>query len=219
MLFRSNQELFRELGVRLELMPSGVSDALGEPGAFMEMTAQLPAHLGDALRNGELAPAPGVGNPIQFVDIMPKTADQRAHLFPADVVATAGLYVYQPDPSTERHPLSLISPANEHTVSSTLGELRPNMARVRMSPDDAHARNIADGDEVRVFNDLGEVQCEAAVTGEVRPGIVALSKGLWSKSTINGATSNALVPDSLTDIGGGACFNDARVQIELLARH
>jgi hypothetical protein len=27
-------------------------------------------------------------------------------------------------------------------------------------------------------------------------------------------TSNALVPDSLSDVGGGACFNDARVQIE-----
>jgi len=39
------------------------------------------------------------------------------------------------------------------------------------------------------------------------------------KSTLNGSTSNALVPDSLTDIAGGACFNDARVQIELLARH
>jgi hypothetical protein len=25
-----------------------------------------------------------------------------------------------------------------------------------------------------------------------------------------------LVPDTLTDIGGGACFNDARVQVEPL---
>jgi hypothetical protein len=48
---------------------------------------------------------------------------------------------------------------------------------------------------------------------------VSLPKGLWAKSTINGSTATALVPDSLTDIAGGACFNDARVQIELLGRH
>jgi anaerobic selenocysteine-containing dehydrogenase len=57
------------------------------------------------------------------------------------------------------------------------------------------------------------------VTPEVPPGTVALPKGLWTKSTFNGATANALVPDSLTDIAGGACFNDARVQVELLGRH
>jgi anaerobic selenocysteine-containing dehydrogenase len=67
--------------------------------------------------------------------------------------------------------------------------------------------------------ELGEVHCEATVTPEVRPGTVSLPKGLWAKSTFNGATANALVPDSLTDIAGGACFNDARVQVALLARH
>jgi anaerobic selenocysteine-containing dehydrogenase len=115
--------------------------------------------------------------------------------------------------------LSLISPASEHTISSTLGQLRPGVARVKIHPDDAHARSIADGDEVRAFNELGDVHCEASVTPEVRPGTVSLPKGLWSKSTINGSTANALVPDTLTDIAGGACFNDARVQIELLGRH
>ena len=30
-------------------------------------------------------------------------------------------------------------------------------------------------------------------------------------------TGTALVPDTLTDIGGGACFNDARVQVASLA--
>jgi hypothetical protein len=48
---------------------------------------------------------------------------------------------------------------------------------------------------------------------------VSLPKGLWARSTFNGSTANALVPDSFTDIADGACFNDARVQVELLARH
>jgi hypothetical protein len=42
---------------------------------------------------------------------------------------------------------------------------------------------------------------------------VSLPKGLWRKHTANGLTANALAPDTLTDLGGGACFNDARVQV------
>ena len=30
---------------------------------------------------------------------------------------------------------------------------------------------------------------------------------------MNGSTANALVADSPTDLGGGACFNDARVEV------
>ena len=30
---------------------------------------------------------------------------------------------------------------------------------------------------------------------------------------MNGATANALVADSATDVGDGACFNDARVEV------
>jgi len=48
----------------------------------------------------------------------------------------------------------------------------------------------------------------------IRPGTISLPKGLWRKHTANGFTANALAPDTLTDLGGGACFNDARVQVE-----
>jgi hypothetical protein len=43
---------------------------------------------------------------------------------------------------------------------------------------------------------------------------VVLPKGLWRKHTANGFTANALAPDSLTDLGGGACFNDTRVDVQ-----
>jgi formylmethanofuran dehydrogenase subunit D len=48
----------------------------------------------------------------------------------------------------------------------------------------------------------------------MRPGVVYLPKGIWSHNTLNGATACALAPDTLTDLGGGACFNDARVQVQ-----
>ena len=86
-----------------------------------------------------------------------------------------------------------------------------------MHPDDAATRGLADNDLVRIFNELGEVHCTLSIVPSIRPGTVALPKGLWRRSTRNGVTGTALVPDTLSDIGGGACFNDARVQVTSLA--
>jgi anaerobic selenocysteine-containing dehydrogenase len=216
---RPNHDVFRELSLRLSLDGGRDVDELGSAGALIDAASRMPRGLGAALAAGEAVEAPAGGLPVQFVDVRPPTADGRVQLCPAGIAPLDGLYQYAADPGRDAWPLSLISPASEHTISSTLGQLRPGVARVKIHPDDAHARSVADGDEVRVFNELGDVHCEASVTPEVRPGTVSLPKGLWSKSTINGSTANALVPDTLTDIAGGACFNDARVQIELLGRH
>ena len=144
------------------------------------------------------------------------THDGKADLYPEalDAEAPAGLYGYQADPATPEFPLALISPASERTITSTLSELPRPEVRLLMHPDDAEARGLADGDAVRVFNELGEVQCNLQVGAWIRTGTVLLPKGLWRKHTANGFTANALAPDTLTDLGGGACFNDARVQVE-----
>jgi anaerobic selenocysteine-containing dehydrogenase len=214
---RSNHELFRALGVRF-----GISDEdeLGEPGALLEAAGRLPKVLGDALLSGQRAVPLGGTNPIQFIDVRPATSDGRIHLYPnALATAEGGPYAYRPDPRSVNYPLSLITPASEHTISSTLGELRPGIVKIKIHPEDAHARNIAEGDSVRVFNELGEVHCDASIGPDVRPGIVSLPKGLWAKNTYNGRTANALAPATLAPTSGGACFNDARVQVELLGRH
>ena len=125
-----------------------------------------------------------------------------------------GLYRYQPDPATDAYPLALISPSSERTISSTLGELPRPDAKLSMHPDDAAARGLEDGDLVRLYNDLGEVHTTLAVVPTMKRGVVSLPKGLWRRSMRNNTTGTSLVPDALTDIGGGACFNDARVQVE-----
>jgi anaerobic selenocysteine-containing dehydrogenase len=155
---------------------------------------------------------------VQFVDVFPKTPDQKVDLFPEALEASApeGLYRYQADPATERYPLALISPASDRTISSTLGELPRPDVRLSMHPADAAARGLADKDLVRVFNELGEVHCELCVSAAMRPGTVSLPKGLWRRSTRNGFTATALAPATLSDLGGGACFNDARVQVASL---
>ena len=48
---------------------------------------------------------------------------------------------------------------------------------------------------------------------DLAEGVVCLPKGLWARHTENGRTANALAPPTLSDLGGNACFNDARVEV------
>jgi anaerobic selenocysteine-containing dehydrogenase len=152
------------------------------------------------------------------VDVFPRTSDQRVHLFSEELEAEAplGLYRFQPDPGSDAFPLALISPASDRTISSTLGELPRPEVKLLLNTIDALARGIEDDDNVRVWNALGEVRCRAQVGAWVRPGTVVLPKGLWRRNTANGFTATALAPATLTDLGGGACFNDARVEVRKL---
>jgi anaerobic selenocysteine-containing dehydrogenase len=213
---RPNPEVFSDLASRL-----GLTEPEEETETLLRVVGRIPGQIGRELLEKGVATPPHDGAPIQFVDVFPLTPDRKVDLFPHALAAQAptGLYGYQPDPATDRHPLALISPASEKTISSTLGELRERAGALQMHPGDAAARGLSQDDPVRVFNDLGEVHCPLAITREIRPGTVCLSKGLWRKSTYNGSTGTALVPDSLTDLGGGACFNDARVEVALLGRH
>jgi anaerobic selenocysteine-containing dehydrogenase len=213
---RPNSEVFSDLASRL-----GIGEAESETDTLLRVAGRLPDGLGAQLMEDGVAPPPFGGVPVQFVDVFPLTPDQKIDLYPAALVEHTGdrLYVYQPDPETGEFPLVLISPASEKTISSTLGELRERAGMLQMHPSDAAQRHLAHGDPVRIFNSLGEVHCPVALNPDMKPGTVSLAKGLWRRSTYNGSTSNALVPDSLTDLGGGACFNDARVEVALLGRH
>ena len=213
---RANAEVFSDLAARL-----GIGEAEEETDTLLRIAGRLPQNLSAELLETGSATPPFGGTPIQFVDVFPLTPDRKIDLFPAalDAGAPAGLYGYQADPASDKYPLALISPASEKSVSSTLAELRQRSAALQMHPSDAQARGLATDDPVRVFNDRGEVQCPVALNADIRPGTVSLPKGLWRKSTYNGSTSNALVPDTLTDLGGGACFNDARVQVASLGKH
>jgi anaerobic selenocysteine-containing dehydrogenase len=214
---RSNADVFGALCARLGLLDA--REPSGELDMMVTVLDQLPPAIGDDLRAGTLPSPPFGVAPVQFVDVFPNTPDRKVDLFPAalDASAPMGLYRFQPDPATEQYPLALISPASDRTISSTLGELPRPDVKLLMHPDDASARGLADTDLVRVFNDLGEVHCTLSVVPSIRPGTISLPKGIWRRSTRNNTTGTALVPDSLTDIGGGACFNDARVQVTSLA--
>jgi len=215
---RSNPEVFGELARRLGLLDAGEAD--NELDMLLQLFKTLPGTVGAQIEQTGRAEPPFGFRPVQFIDVMPKTFDKKVDLFPDTLESEApnGLYTFQPDPASDQFPLALISPASDRTISSTLGELPRPAVALLMHPGDAAARGLKDGDPIKVFNELGEVQCAVKVEATIREGTVSLPKGLWRKSTWNQTTANALVADSPTDLGGGACFNDARVQVARLPK-
>lgn len=212
---RSNNQVCGALLERFGLFREG--DARTDDELVARTFAASPEGAGLAAaiaRDGVAAPPDGE-RPVMFVDAFPGTPDHKIHLVPAalDREATAGLYTYQADPATAAYPLALISPALATQVSSTFGQLRKLPGALEMSPADATARGVSDGDDVRVWNAHGEVRCKVRITPDVRAGVCVLAKGLWRKHTQNGMTANALIPAKFADLGGQAAYNDARVEV------
>jgi anaerobic selenocysteine-containing dehydrogenase len=109
-------------------------------------------------------------------------------------------------PRQDDHPLSLISPASDARISSTLlgaGGAAHEMPDLLVHPDDAQARGLADGGLVRVFNALGTVVLRLRVTDAVARGVVASEKGAWLATSPTGQTISALVSAGCVRGSGG----------------
>ncbi len=152
--------------------------------------------------------------PVQFDTVFPNTPDRKIRLYPSSLGPEP--FRYLEDSCDPRFPLALISPASGKSISSTMAEYNLLDVKLCIHPDDARARGLGEGDAARIYNDLGEVHCKVRIEGRLKPGVVSLPKGMWRKATLNGSLVNALVPDTVTPISGGACFNDARVQVSRL---
>ena len=146
--------------------------------------------------------------PIGFVHVFPQ--NRRVNLAPDHFGADP--YGFQPRESGG-YPLALITPASHKLITSSLGEYNLNELRVTLHPRDASERGLVDGDTVRVFNELGEVVCKLQVSDRIAAGVAMMPKGAWRKASVNGTNPTALCPDHVEPLSGGACFNDARVEI------
>lgn len=79
---------------------------------------------------------------------------------------------------------------------------------VNLSHEDAEARDLEEGDMVRIFNQLGEVQFKVHVTNMMHPGNVEILHG-WEQ-----ANSCLLIDRVFDPISGFPTFKDALCEIE-----
>ena len=95
---------------------------------------------------------------------------------------------------------------------------------VWLSPKDATARGLVDGDIVRVFNDRGSLLAGVRVTDEVRDGVIQIATGAWYDPIDPAADSsldkhgnpNVLTIDKGTSqLGQGPIAHSALVELVL----
>ena len=223
----SNTEMFRRLG-----------RAMGytEPSLFDDddtlLRAALPGIDHDELRDvgWVRAPYPDDGRP--FGDGRFDTPDGRAHLA-SDQLERMGqprVPVYVPPregPSGDidllaDYPLQLLTPKH-HTrfLNSGYSDLPKHGPPeggpfVELVADDAASRGLVDGARARVWNDRASVEVPVRITERLRPGVVAIPFGWWSRHHPDGRIANSLTNDTLTEWGGGVAYSDTLVQVEAL---
>jgi len=118
-----------------------------------------------------------------------------------------------------RFPLAMISPPARNFLNSTFVNVK-SLRAIEQEPVleieavDAAARGIADGDEVRVFNDRGEYRCVARVNERARSGVVHGLGVWWRKYGLDGTNVNELTHQRLTDMGRAPSFYDCLVEVE-----
>ncbi|SDM57439.1 molybdopterin-containing oxidoreductase family protein [Paenibacillus jilunlii] len=123
----------------------------------------------------------------------------------------------RPQPGTA-YPLMFVSPPNHNFLNSTFSnvekhqrmEKRPTL---QIHPEDAAVRGIEEGDELTVYNGRGSVELWAMVTDKMLPGTV-ISQGLWWEGKGHKQRVNVLTPDRLSDMGNGATFFSATVEVK-----
>ena len=118
-----------------------------------------------------------------------------------------------------RFPLSMISPPARNFLNSTFVNVKSlrdieGEPLVEIHPEDAASRGIADGSEVRVFNDRGTHRCKAVISHRARPGVVNGLGIWWRKLGLRGTNVNEVTHQRLTDLGRAPSFYDVLVEVE-----
>ena len=101
-----------------------------------------------------------------------------------------------------------------HTAFSGVGFLRTREGKpfCILHPEDAAKRGLADGDEVRLSNDRGEIGLVLKVSDEIQPGVVLVPGQRPTSEAVSG-TINMLCSDRYTDMGEGATYQSTWLEV------
>jgi anaerobic selenocysteine-containing dehydrogenase len=132
------------------------------------------------------------------------------------------LPTYIPLSGEEKLPFLFVPGPNHNFLNSTFAHNEKHAQletapKLYMNAADAAALGIIEGDVVRVWNERGECELKAAVGNDVLQGVV-VSQGLWADTPRSKRLVNALTPDRVADMGGGATFFSGTVQVEKSGR-
>jgi anaerobic selenocysteine-containing dehydrogenase len=81
-----------------------------------------------------------------------------------------------------------------------------------LHPQDAAARNLRDGDRVRLVNDRASIGLVLHVRDEIQPGVVLVPGQRPDNETLEGSV-NMLCSDAYTDMGEGATYQSTWLDV------
>ena len=84
---------------------------------------------------------------------------------------------------------------------------------VRINPDDAKELGLAEGDEVRLYNDLGSVTMKCVVNAGLPRGTVSSGRSFQAGEFIDGHFAS-LPSNEFNQVCANQAFNDVAVAIE-----
>jgi anaerobic selenocysteine-containing dehydrogenase len=228
---RANTEVFRQLAARLDFTEDCFKDS-DEEIARQALQSEHPSLAGITLEGLREAGWMRLNVAEDFAPFAAgnfPTPSGKCELFSERVEALGLPAVPDFIPPSEsqqsapelarKFPLGLISPAAHAFLNSSFANLPKQLRQelrpfVEIHPVDAAARGIAEGDRVRLFNERGSCELSAVVTTRARTGVVVTPSVWWNKLSPGQTNINQLTSQTLTDMGGGATFYDALVEVE-----
>ena len=226
---RPETEIYWRLARLLEMPVNQVERTIPAPSdeaveAWLEKRlATFPELSLERLRKGPVV-APG-SREVAWADQVYPTPSGRIELSSEEAARRWGVDLmprYRPPDETPgvgeagSYPLYILTPNTKNRIHTQFGNLPTirgldPVIEVEMSPVDARARGISDGDRVRVFNDRGSIELIARLDYSLRPGCVSIHNGWW---ITQGGGVNLLSAARETDMGHGAAFHDNAVEVE-----
>jgi anaerobic selenocysteine-containing dehydrogenase len=226
---KTNTQIFRELSLRLGLDHPLLQES---DEALLQTALQSPSNLNsaapvtwDALKQHGFAHWPVADAP--FAQGGFPTPSGKCEFFSERLAAMGQDPVPDYLPNHEQadsqatYPLAMISPPARNFLNSTFVNVKSlrdmeGEPLLEIHPQDAQARQVNDGDMVRVFNARGSYHCKAQVTTRAQPGMVVGLGVWWRKLGPNHTNVNELTSQLLTDMGRAPVFYDCTVQVASL---
>ncbi|MHC4946304.1 MAG: molybdopterin dinucleotide binding domain-containing protein, partial [Planctomycetota bacterium] len=224
-------EVFRLLADRLGIPERELVDKIPGPSdseveTFLEKKlAHFPELSLTRLREGPML-APG-HQEVAFSDLVFLTPSGKIELFSEEAKTRWGAdplpAFFEPEEfageagkGAGKYPLHFLTPNTKNRIHSQFNNLKMIRALddtplVWVSPEDAGARGIRNGDKVWIFNDRGRLTMEARIDFSLKKGCLWVTNGWWISE---GGTVNFLSLGRETDMGHGAAFHDNLVEIE-----
>ncbi|HEY9576756.1 MAG TPA: molybdopterin oxidoreductase family protein [Pseudobacillus sp.] len=216
---KSNPDVFRLLAQAMgfdEQVFKDTDEQLIEQALSNAPNPHFPAITYEELKNKHFVKAQNIGMQLKNL----KTPSGKIELY-SQKMETDGyppLPTHVPLVQEANFPFLFVPGPNHNFLNSTFSNNEKHMKlektpKLFMNQQDADRLGIQDGTVVRIWNNRGECEFTVSTGDQVLPGVV-VSQGLWSDASGKKHLVNALTPDRVADMGGGAVFFSGRVNVE-----